>query len=63
MLVLLTLKNSSVISDYLKSKKRKFMKNNHILNSPNSKYIDPFIRSEFHDCLNRPKNMEIFSIR
>ena len=61
MLSILTLKNCASIEKHLKTTKNK---KDHAkkFNEP-GQLTDPFIRPEFHDCLERPKTTELFSFR
>lgn len=59
MLGLFTLRNCGKLAEYLKkTQSRKDRPNMNMKEIPN-----PFIRPQFHDCLDRPKILENFSFR
>lgn len=57
MIALFTLKNCEKLSQFLR-RVQKTKTNMNYKDIP-----DPFIRPEFHDCLDRPKILENFSYR
>ena len=61
MLSLFTLKNCENVQRYLKQTQNK-KECRKKFNDPGEQ-TDPFIRPEFHDCLDRPKTTELFSYR
>ena len=58
--VLLSLKNATIVSRFLQTKKMQVSSSEKFLKPQK---VDPYIRPEFHDCLDRPKIIDNFSYR